>query len=633
MRSIFLCMFLSFLFATRHIDSIEQANRFGKCQKGLGGCGWFVPPMISSLEPISVEPQEDKAIVTVYFNDHPVSIEAMRSEDRFSLARKYCEQNNVHSAHCAPSIGQRIGDALFCQDNRQKYQKKTFRFLRTPEMSYSIEFDLIRDILVDAGMIECTEAEAPPLGMSEARLWVFDVGIQLSSLSPFASTNLLDRLTSALPSHSIGNKVALRRRLKEVHGEHFLPRGWAITDLILWNTSTLQHLLYSKQRWVLKDPNIEGGAGVRILDDREKLFSLIHNAREYDPERCKQEERWARTARFAEQGGTKNDGIHTAFELQEYVDPPMLLDNRRFSIGIYVLVTSIDPLIVWIHEADCLVLLAIDEYKVDSTTSNVSYAMHMTNGAILRNHPKYSPDKNKWNRSRWKEHVGNRVDTLVFRKIRKITSYVFASFLKTFREGRAQEYSQQSFGGPWRLDFLVDKSLRVYLLEVETMPSTVDSAVPIESNFKRRLFEDIFRIVGWTGLREDLGYKDFHARYSTFLLHYNDHKNANSTYLEENIDMVHDFDRKLRMKGGFTPLLLQQIEEEHLWSQFRVWGRGGFTEGGDPAGFHSSRSHMDEIVWMWCKLFYPSPAHYRDGFNQGLKRDISWPNGLPVGVA
>lgn len=40
--------------------------------------------------------------------------------------------------------------------------------------------------------------------------------------------------------------------------------------------------------------------------------------------------------------------------IQEYVDNPLLVDGHKFDIGVYVIITSIDPLRIYIYKGDIL---------------------------------------------------------------------------------------------------------------------------------------------------------------------------------------------------------------------------------------------------------------------------------------
>ena len=81
----------------------------------------------------------------------------------------------------------------------------------------------------------------------------------------------------------------------------------------------------------------EGGSGVQIIHGTRALHSFIKD--------------WTSYAEGPQ------------YELYEYVQPPLLIDGRRFSIGVFVLVTSIDPLIVWLYTEDYLVLVCLEAFK------------------------------------------------------------------------------------------------------------------------------------------------------------------------------------------------------------------------------------------------------------------------------
>lgn len=40
--------------------------------------------------------------------------------------------------------------------------------------------------------------------------------------------------------------------------------------------------------------------------------------------------------------------------IQEYIDNPLLIDGYKFDIGVYTIITSIDPLRVYMYNGDIL---------------------------------------------------------------------------------------------------------------------------------------------------------------------------------------------------------------------------------------------------------------------------------------
>ncbi|PIO74187.1 hypothetical protein TELCIR_03805 [Teladorsagia circumcincta] len=48
--------------------------------------------------------------------------------------------------------------------------------------------------------------------------------------------------------------------------------------------------------------------------------------------------------------------------VQEFVSNPLLIDNRKFDIGVYTVITSISPLRVYVYEGDSLLRFCAEDY-------------------------------------------------------------------------------------------------------------------------------------------------------------------------------------------------------------------------------------------------------------------------------
>ena len=58
--------------------------------------------------------------------------------------------------------------------------------------------------------------------------------------------------------------------------------------------------------------------------------------------------------------------------VQEYLDKPLLLDGYKFDLRLYVLVTSCDPLRIFLYQ-DGLVRLSTEKYSIPTESNVVSY--------------------------------------------------------------------------------------------------------------------------------------------------------------------------------------------------------------------------------------------------------------------
>ena len=185
------------------------------------------------------------------------------------------------------------------------------------------------------------------------------------------------------------------------------------------------------------------------------------------------------------------------------------------------MITSIDPLIVWVCNDEILVLLAIEEFN-DETYDN--FEMHLTNGVLLKKNKKYEQDRNLWATNRFKEYVGIETYESILKQAKVIISNVVANFILEWRQ---DELNHASFGpsiyGFWRFDFLIQQLdvnyKKAYLIEVETLPSTAPRGAVDDDIAKRKVLRDMLRLAGWHPINQDIDIimNLFEMRYNQFL--------------------------------------------------------------------------------------------------------------------
>lgn len=69
----------------------------------------------------------------------------------------------------------------------------------------------------------------------------------------------------------------------------------------------------------------------------------------------------------------KIDFSNRDFFVQEYVENPLLLDGHKFDIGIYTVITSINPLRVYTYEGDALIRFCPEKYHPLNVTNMDQY--------------------------------------------------------------------------------------------------------------------------------------------------------------------------------------------------------------------------------------------------------------------
>lgn len=96
--------------------------------------------------------------------------------------------------------------------------------------------------------------------------------------------------------------------------------------------------------------------------------------------------------------------LNESLVISKYIDNPLLINGLKFDIRLYVLVTSFDPLKIYIYN-EGLVRFASEAYNISSIKSNV-YA-HLTNYSINKKSEHFIQNKtlnerdfgNKWSLS------------------------------------------------------------------------------------------------------------------------------------------------------------------------------------------------------------------------------------------
>ena len=162
--------------------------------------------------------------------------------------------------------------------------------------------------------------------------------------------------------------------------------------------------------------------------------------------------------------------------VQEFVQNPFLVDGRKFDIGIYTIITSIDPLRVYVMETEWLIRYCSKDYNpFDANDPNKyvvgddytpTWKMPSLNDVYDRlqfSHKKslfYYMKKQGHDPSKMKKELYNAIAEIVYEKKPDILRFV-----SKYPSG------SKSFFEMVRFDFVIDSSLNVYLMEVNMSPN------------------------------------------------------------------------------------------------------------------------------------------------------------------
>ncbi|XP_041070170.1 tubulin polyglutamylase TTLL5-like [Carcharodon carcharias] len=191
--------------------------------------------------------------------------------------------------------------------------------------------------------------------------------------------------------------------------------------------------------------------------------------------------------------------------VSRYIRSPLLIDDFKFDVRLYVLVTSYDPLVVYLYEEG---LTRFATVKYDRATRNIkNQFMHLTNYSINKkscdyvscDDPEVEDYGNKWSMSamlRYLKQEGTdtaalmaQIEDLIIKALIAAELHI-ASASKMFVPHRGNCFELYGF------DVLIDSNLKPWLLEVNLSPSLACDA-PLDLKIKASLLSDMFTLVGF----------------------------------------------------------------------------------------------------------------------------------------
>lgn len=278
-------------------------------------------------------------------------------------------------------------------------------------------------------------------------------------------------------------------RLEEEETSDHGPSGLALLEAVRDTIDVLkrrpQFGLHLRNIWIMKPANGLRGQGIIVEKDLE---SILQHAR------------------------SKGAGT---FVCQKYIENPLLIGGtRKHDIRQWVLVTSINPLKIWLF-SECYVRVAANEYSLENLDDHFQ---HLTHTIIMCNHPNFDPDDDYW-RCQWDQETYQRLlqekagfdvwNSKVLPAIKNIVINTLLTVQEALSAPDGSDNCFQLFG----YDFLVDSSFDVWLLEVNDIPM-LHASGPVTERLCDPCLRDALRLVLDGPERETSCYPKFEMLYS-----------------------------------------------------------------------------------------------------------------------
>ena len=235
--------------------------------------------------------------------------------------------------------------------------------------------------------------------------------------------------------------------------ESFLPKVSYILQRL--EKSLPQYKLNGyKNIWIMKPSNLSRGRGVTCVDSLKPIEQ----------------------SRIA----TNNYGLI----VQKYIENPLIIKKRKFEIRQWVLVTSLNPLVIWMWKEPYL-RFAAEDYIMDDLNNIYS---HLTNNLLDRNSKQFKNGKNlEFPCQDFIKFIGENEWKNIQEKIKNA---IICSFYAVHHKIIQRENSHELFG----YDFMVDEDKNVYLIEVNSSP-TLNFNTNIMKEEVQKMVKDLIELI------------------------------------------------------------------------------------------------------------------------------------------
>lgn len=262
--------------------------------------------------------------------------------------------------------------------------------------------------------------------------------------------------------------------------------------------------------------------------------------------------------------------------IQQYVDKPFLIDGHKFDIGIYTILTSINPLRVYIVEDDALFRFCPEEYYPFDSSIRDKYVVHddyMPLWKIPSLHDLYS-EKGFNFKVTFNEYLKSK--NLPYKRVWADMVSAIQTVYKT-KEHKLIEFASRypnsnHFFEMVRFDFVLDEKLNVYLMEANMSPNLSSLHFPPNKRLYEHVIFNLLSLVGLTQRisREHLDFEEDMRVAATDVRVYPEHC-SRSPCTESCVEDMCKLCRKCVNRSLEKVLKIAYLEHHHRGSTRRVF--------------------------------------------------------------
>lgn len=186
--------------------------------------------------------------------------------------------------------------------------------------------------------------------------------------------------------------------------------------------------------------------------------------------------------------------------VQKFVDNPLLIDNRKFDIGIYTVVTSLLPLRVFIYDGDVLIRFCPEDYHPFDATNVDKYVVGDDYTPIweIKSLGKYFNNQKLSFKSTLDSYLGiqGKDPSKIWKQIRIIIGEVFRTQQTKMLMNLQSLKLKPKYFELSRFDFVVDDELNVFLMEANMSPNLSSGHFKQNQILYEKVLMNIFSLTG-----------------------------------------------------------------------------------------------------------------------------------------
>lgn len=222
--------------------------------------------------------------------------------------------------------------------------------------------------------------------------------------------------------------------------------------------------------------------------------------------------------------------------ISKYIDKPHIINDKKYDLRIYVLITSFTPLKIYLYK-EGLVRFASENY---TQTSKNNIFVHLTNYAINKQNL-CNNEAIKWSLEQYIQYFKvNKLENECCNIFKRIEEIIIKTIL-TIAEETAQNVrlltkNRNSLFELYGFDILVDEKFTPWLLEVNVNPS-LNCSTELDLTIKSGLIKDIINVIGIVPYSHEDTNKIliFDNKIASLCLNNNDNNNPNFSKIKVKI--------------------------------------------------------------------------------------------------